>query len=87
MLPLLALLLALLLACMPRLATAQETLPDPAQQVLTLVNQTRANNGLAPLALNPLLVSAAQSHVDDMVANHLYSHTGSDGSSVRARAR
>ena len=39
-------LLALLLACMPRLATAQETLPDPAQQVLTLVNQTRANNGL-----------------------------------------
>ena len=80
-------LLALLLACMPRLAMAQETLPDQAQQVLTLVNQTRANNGLAPLALNPLLVTAAQSHVDDMVANHLYSHTGSDGSSVRARAR
>jgi uncharacterized protein YkwD/LysM repeat protein len=75
---------ALLVAMSAQGARAQDALPDQAQQVLTLVNQARANHGLPPLAL---LVTAAQSHVDDMATNHNYSHTGSDGSSVRARAR
>lgn len=78
---------ALLVAMSAHGARAQDALPDQAQQVLALVNQARANHGLPPLALNSLLVSAAQSHVDDMATNHNYSHTGSDGSSVRARAR
>lgn len=31
------------------------------------------------------LTAAAQRHADDMLQNHAYSHTGSDGSSPRAR--
>jgi len=61
-------------------------MPAPiAESVAQDINQMRALNGIAPLTLQPLLIQAAQSHVDDMAANNNYSHTGSDGSSVATR--
>lgn len=80
-------LVALIWAILPDYAHAQSDASEPAQQVLNLVNQARAEHGLPPLLASSLLMSAAQVHVDDMVNNQIYSHTGSDGSSVRARAR
>ena len=59
---------------------------DPAAQTVALsINQQRAQAGLPLLALHPLLNLAAQNHVNDMVANYNYSHTGIDGSNVRQR--
>lgn len=57
------------------------------QIVASAINQMRAQAGLPPLAINPLLNLAAQNHVNDMVANHNYSHTGIDGSNVRQRVQ
>ncbi len=62
---------------------AQDT--GAAQEVLASVNQARADAGLGPLSLNPLLTQAAQGHVDDMLTNYVYGHYGSDGSSVGTR--
>jgi hypothetical protein len=60
-------------------AVAQE--PD----LVALVNQARANAGLAPLVSNTQLVTASQRHSNDMAAGNFMSHTGSDGSSVGTR--
>ncbi|MCB0060776.1 MAG: LysM peptidoglycan-binding domain-containing protein [Caldilineaceae bacterium] len=57
------------------------------QTVAMAINQMRAQAGLPPLAVNPLLNQAAQNHVNDMIANYNYSHTGSDGSNVRQRVQ
>ncbi|MBX3012525.1 MAG: LysM peptidoglycan-binding domain-containing protein [Caldilineaceae bacterium] len=60
--------------------------PD-AQTVAMAINGARAQAGLPPLALHPLLNLAAQKHVNDMVTNYNYSHTGTDGSNVRQRVQ
>lgn len=65
----------------PRAASAQ----DVTQQVLDSINAARAENGLAPLVVNPLLSQAAQNHVNDMITNYVYGHYGSDGSTVQMR--
>jgi uncharacterized protein YkwD/LysM repeat protein len=62
-------------------------LDSAAQTVAVAINQARANAGLPPLGLHPLLNLAAQNHVNDMVANYNYSHTGSDGSNVKQRVQ
>ena len=67
--------------------TILSQLDGAAQTVAIAINQERANAGLPPLALHPLLNLAAQDHVNDMVANYNYSHTGSDGSNVRQRVQ
>lgn len=56
--------------------------PTPAYaiDVLNLVNQERANAGCGPVALNPLLNTAALAHSQDMAHNDFFSHTGSNGS-------
>jgi LysM repeat protein len=74
-------LIAIFFALWPRGVMAQ----DPTQQVLNSINAARAENGLAPLAMNPLLNQAAQNHVDDMITNYVYGHYGSDGSTVQIR--
>ncbi len=58
---------------------------DSAQQVLDAINSARGENGLAPLAVNPMLNQAAQNHVNDMLTNYVYGHYGSDGSTVQVR--
>lgn len=61
-------------------------LSGDAQTVLQSVNQARADAGLPPLQLNPLLTQAAQNHVNDVVDNRIWGHIGSDGSTVGVRA-
>lgn len=51
-----------------------------ANEVLALVNQERAANGLTAVTLNAQLNQAAQGHSFDMGCNFFLSHTGSDGS-------
>ncbi len=70
----------------PRAAAAQDLgLSEDGLAILTAINQARANAGLGPLAVHPLLNQAAQNHVNDMITNYVYGHYGSDGSTVRMR--
>lgn len=54
-------------------------------QVVSLINDERARQGLSPYTLDSRLRAAARVHATDMACNHFASHTGSDGSSVRDR--
>lgn len=54
-------------------------------EMLRLINAERQRVGARPLVLNGQLTTAAQRHAQDMAANRLTGHTGSDGSSVRSR--
>jgi hypothetical protein len=53
--------------------------------VVTAVNAYRAKNGLPPYNVNAQLTQAAQSHSEDMACNHLFVHTGSNGSTPASR--
>ncbi len=53
--------------------------------LLDLVNAARANDGKNPLKLDTKLIAAAEVHANDMNDNNIFSHTGSDGSSVSDR--
>jgi uncharacterized protein YkwD len=65
---------------------APNMLIDPeSQKVVELTNQQRASQGLAPLTVNELLVTAAAGHSTDMATNNFMSHTGSDGSNPGQR--
>ncbi|MGX1567278.1 CAP domain-containing protein [Streptomyces sp. NPDC055506] len=57
-----------------------------ASAVTDLTNRERARAGLPPLAVDPLLTTAAQAHSADMVARAFYSHTAPDGSQPWDRA-
>jgi len=86
-----ALLLSLqLLALAPAVAWAQDGAPSGGlsaeeQHILGAVNAARAEAGLSLLAENSLLSQAAQTQADDIAYNYVYSHWGSDGSSVAQR--
>jgi uncharacterized protein YkwD len=56
------------------------TNPDFDRQVVELINQARAANGLPAFILNSELSAAALAHSLDMGCNNFLSHTGSDGS-------
>lgn len=58
---------------------------DPAVVVVERTNAVRAQYGLAPLAIHPQLVQAAQAHSADQAARQRMSHTGSNGSTVADR--
>ncbi len=66
-----------------RPVTAQSSV---ANDLLALVNDARADVGAPPLTLSCPLNQAAQMHLEDMVQNNFFSHTGSDGSSSQDRA-
>ena len=57
-----------------------------ATETLRMVNEYRAAHGLPPYAMNGALMAAAQQHVDWMVANNSYGHTGAGGSTPAQRA-
>ncbi|MBM7846401.1 CAP domain-containing protein [Herpetosiphon giganteus] len=62
--------------------------PNPADfeaQVLTLVNQERAQAGCGALTVDSRLRTAAWLHSQDMAINNFFSHTGSNGSTVPQR--
>ncbi|MCX5192451.1 CAP domain-containing protein [Streptomyces sp. NBC_00249] len=54
-------------------------------EILTLVNAERDKAGCEPLKVDPRLAQAAQAHADDMAANQITDHTGSDGSTYLVR--
>jgi uncharacterized protein YkwD len=54
-------------------------------EVINAVNAYRARNGLPAYTVNAQLAQAAQRHANDIACHKLYSHTGSDGSTIRSR--
>jgi len=56
-----------------------------AQQVLKLVNDFRAENGLPPVKLDDRMNQAAQKHSDFMAETAQISHTGRNGSKAHER--
>jgi uncharacterized protein YkwD len=57
------------------------------QQVIDLTNEHRRKHGCATaLEVSPELTAAASAHSRDMALRDLFSHTGSDGSTMTSRA-
>ncbi len=54
--------------------------PTRGQQMVDLINDLRAREGLPPLRVDRRLVAAAQEHAEDMAAHGFVGHDGSDGS-------
>src|SRR3954464_3507532 len=52
------------------------------KQVIDLVNQQRQQHGCAALVRSAQLSTAANMHSRDMALQNLFSHTGSDGSTM-----
>jgi uncharacterized protein YkwD len=55
--------------------------------ILCLVNERRAQSGLAPLHADAALGQAASRHSEDMVAEHYFAHDSHSGATPDARAR
>jgi uncharacterized protein YkwD len=55
-------------------------------EMAAVVNSYRQTNGLHRLNLIPQLTQAARRHAQDMAANDIFEHTGSDGSNPGERA-
>jgi uncharacterized protein YkwD len=62
-------------------------LGDKEERTLVLHNETRADHGLEPLCINPVLTRAARSHSREMVEKGYFSHYSEDGEGVGARLR
>ena len=60
-------------------------LSDWAREIAQLINEVRAQHGIAPLTYQPALGQAAQIQADDCAQRGWCSHTGSDGSDIRSR--
>jgi uncharacterized protein YkwD len=61
--------------------------PSVEQQVIDLVNQQRQQHGCSALVPSVPLSAAAYTHSEDMALRDLFSHTGSDGSTMVSRAK
>ncbi len=57
------------------------------ERTLVLHNEARADYGLEPLCINPVLTRAARSHSREMVEKDYFSHYSDDGEGVGARLR
>ena len=60
--------------------------PSSASEVIALVNQLRASNGLAPYRVDSALMAAAQAQSEYQAAIGSITHTGQGGSTPRDRA-
>lgn len=67
------------------LAAGGDARAGAAAAVLCHVNRQRSMRGLAPLRLSERLAQAATVHSEDMAARNFFSHTSSNGMSVRQR--
>ncbi|CAI5729780.1 unnamed protein product [Peronospora destructor] len=56
-------------------------------EMLDLVNQQRAANGVRPLCMNKKLQTAAQVHSTDMATHNCMNHKGWDGSQPQDRVK
>jgi uncharacterized protein YkwD len=72
-------------------STAAPAAPPPAdvaawpRETVRLINEVRAQHGLAPLVYDETLAQAAQVQANDCAQRGWCSHTGSDGSDIKAR--
>jgi uncharacterized protein YkwD len=57
------------------------------ERMLARVNRERTSRGLAPLRRHSRLDEAAQSHANDMLARHYYSHDSPEGKTALDRER
>lgn len=70
------------------LANAPAQTSSIEQQVIDLVNQERRRNGCnVNLTLSPKLSAAANRHSSDMALHDIFSHTGSDQSTLVTRVQ
>ena len=69
------LLLTTLSAASPAFAETPANRDQLAARVLELVNQERAREGLAPMAMNPNLTTAAQSYAETLSSGGCFEHT------------
>ena len=60
---------------------------DDGGELLNEINATRAANGCGPVAFNPQLTASAARQANDMLANGVQGHIGSDGSSPAQRVK
>ncbi len=58
---------------------------DWPRETVRLINQVRAEHGLAPLLYDETLARAAQAQANDCAQRGWCSHVGSDGSDIKAR--
>ena len=70
---------------LPSVASAGTTLTKLEQQVVSLVNQKRANHGLVKLRVNARLVTAARSHSSEMGSRQYFSHNSANGETFSHR--
>jgi LysM repeat protein len=75
-----------IVALVPAAGAAPASQSGPAVEILSLVNQLRAEHGLPPYQFNGTLAIAAQNHANWMASTVTYSHTQSDGSTPQTRA-
>jgi uncharacterized protein YkwD len=68
-------------------ATPAQADGDEGGAVLSQINVTRAANGCGPVAANPQLAASAARQANDMLANGVQGHIGSDGSSLAQRVK
>ncbi|MGB3237270.1 MAG: CAP domain-containing protein [Geitlerinemataceae cyanobacterium] len=57
------------------------------ERIVQLVNEARSQNGLAPVTVNLQLMTAAETHSQNMATQDFFSHTGADGSKVSDRTQ
>lgn len=76
---------AFLLLAGPSLAQTADDISVIQARALDLVNETRQEHGLPPLALEQQLNAAAQAHADDMFARHYYGHASPEGRTAADR--
>ncbi len=73
------------LVVLPATASAQLTLTAKEKKVVALINQIRAERGLAKLSVKPCLVRAARNHSKEMGALQYFAHESADGEAFGAR--
>jgi len=66
-------------------AIAENTPSSEQQDILTLSNQARQDAELNTLSFSTELNAAAQRHANDLADGAKFSHTGSDGSTMKER--
>jgi uncharacterized protein YkwD len=71
----------------PVTTTTEAPPPSPTDEVLTLVNQARSDNGCDPLTEDDRLTAAARGHSDDMATQGYFSHTTPSGVTFDQRER
>lgn len=81
-----SIMLAAALLFHPHLALADDLAPI-REQALALLNQSRKENNLPPLALEAKLNKAAQGHAEDMLKRKYFAHSSPEGKTVGDRYR